>query len=82
VVLAEERAVDVADLASADGLCRASVGREATLSWLVVWTCLVLAVRAQRPELVQLKRACAQRRQLHSTVAPHASSLSSFHNSG
>jgi len=59
---AERRAVDVADLARADRLSRTPIVEQSPVGWFVCWPCLVLAVRTQRPELVQLqRRACALR---------------------
>ena len=56
VLFAEQRAVDVRDLACADGLRRTPVGRESTVARFVNGPRLVLAVRAQRTQLVQLDK--------------------------
>jgi len=54
VVFSVEGAVDVADLARADRLRRSSVERESSVGRLVDRSCLVLAVRTQATQLVQL----------------------------
>ena len=56
MLFAEQRAVDVRDLACADGLRRTPVGRESTVARFVNGPRLVLAVRAQRTQLVQLDK--------------------------
>jgi len=57
VLIAEQRAVDVADFARADRLCRSAVEGQSTVGRLVDGSCLVLAVGTQSAKLVELKRS-------------------------